>query len=85
MKQTIDTFEILPGEFKKIKALANKTSGRKDCKVTAYSAQPDSFYTKDFIICTCEICFNYEQRADFSIRLTAFLPDRRRSFVEVIR
>lgn len=74
-----DQFRMLPSEIKKVERLANKLSGRTDAKVTAYSSRPDPL-NEDFVICTCEICYNYEDVADFSVKLFAFMPDRRRSW-----
>ena len=74
------TFEsLLKSEVKKAEVLANKFFNRKDCKVTGYSSKrnPD---LPDFYDVTCEICFNYEERADYDVVISVFMPDRRRSF-----
>lgn len=68
-------------EIKKAEAAANKYCGRKDCKVTAWSAkrsEVESFYNV-----TCEICFNYEKRANFDVVVSACMWDRRKSWALV--
>lgn len=56
------TFENLTrGEIKKAEAIANKHFGRKDCKVTGYSAKCSS--VDGFWDVQCEICFNYEKKS----------------------
>jgi hypothetical protein len=74
-------FELKISEIKKAESAANKFSGRKDCKVTGYSAKPSVIGT--WYEVTCEICFDYEDRADFDIVISAFMDDRRRSFATV--
>lgn len=78
----IQEFEGLKlGEIKKVEKAANKYSGRTDCRVTGYSATKDNdglWYNVQ-----CEICFDYEVRADFDIMLAVCMFDRRRSFAAV--
>ncbi|MGN1025510.1 MAG: hypothetical protein ACI4P4_03790 [Faecousia sp.] len=68
-------------EIKKAEAAANKFFGRKDCKVTGYSATPSEF--EGWYEIRCEICFGYEERADYDVIVNAMMCDRRRSFATV--
>lgn len=78
------TFEnLLKSEIKKAEAAANKYSGRKDCKVTAYSSKKSDIDAGTWYDVTCEICFNYEDPAEFSVKICVFMDDRRRSFATV--
>lgn len=78
------TFEtLLKSEIKKAETAANKFSGRKDCKVTAYSSKKCSLDYGTWYDVVCEICYNYEEVADFSVQLYVFMDDRRRSFAKV--
>lgn len=83
MKKTFDTLK--KSEIKKAEAAANKFFGRNDCKVTAYSARPheEELLADFYYEVTCEICFNYEEPADYSVIISAFLPDRRKSHATV--
>ena len=68
-------------EIKKAEAAANKFSGRKDCKVTGYYAEPSA--CEGWYDIHCEICFSYEDRAEFDVIVSAMMCDRRRSFATV--
>ena len=70
-------------EIKKAEAAANKFFGRKDCKVTGYSAKLSTTDAGTWYDVTCEICFNYEERAECDVVVSAFMDDRRRSFATV--
>lgn len=71
-------------EIKKAEAAANKFFGRKDCKVTGYSARLASTeFGCTWYDVRCEICFNYEERADYDVMVCVFMDDRRRSFAQV--
>lgn len=70
-------------EIKKAEAAANKFFGRKDCKVTGYSAKLSTTDAGTWYDVTCEICFNYEKRAECDVVVSAFMDDRRRSFATV--
>ena len=72
-------------ERKKVEAAANKFFGRGDCKVTGYSSKKASVEgAGEWYDVQCEICFNYEERADYDVMLFAFMEDRRRSFAKVM-
>lgn len=81
MKKTFET--MMKSEIKKAEAAANKFFGRKDCKVTGYSARPAGDLLGHFYEVTCEICFNYEERADYDVVVSVFMADRRKSFAQV--
>ena len=74
---------LLKSEIKKAEAAANKFSGRTDCKVTGYSSRKSDTEFGNWYDCSCEICYNYEEPADFSVDLFVFMDDRRRSFAQV--
>lgn len=74
---------MMKSEIKKAETAANKFSGRKDCKVTAYSAKLSSTEFGTWYDVNCEICFNYEEAAEFSVCVSVFMDDRRRSFATV--
>lgn len=71
-------------EIRKAETAANRYYGRNDCKVTGFSAkrceEPD---LGDWYEVKCEICFNYEERADRDVVVSCFMSDRRRSFATV--
>lgn len=78
---------LLPSEIKKAEAAANKATGTKNCKVTGYSwtrsslgIDPDAM----FVDVRCEICHDYEQRADVDVLLSIPMFDRRRSFATAV-
>lgn len=73
---------LLKNEIKKAVSLANKEAGRKDCAVTAWSSKPDG---NNWVNVQCEICFEHGagDRADFDVMVAVYLPDRRRSFVQI--
>lgn len=73
--------EMLKSEIKKAEAFANKKLGRNDCKVTGYSSKHEAdTVCGRWVRFTCEICFNYEERAPIDVDILGFLDDRRRSF-----
>ena len=74
---------LLKSEIKKAEAAANKYSGRKDCKVTGYSAIKSNIDCGTWYDVKCEICFDYEERAYFDVNLYVFMDDRRRSWAKV--
>lgn len=77
-------FESLKkSEIKKAEAAANKFFGRNDCKVTGYSAHLADNEFGTWYDVRCEICFNYEERADYDVMVYVFMDDRRRSFAQV--
>lgn len=73
---------LLKSEIRKAEKIANDYYGRKDCKVTAYGWKQDE-NIPDFYNVKCEICFDYEVRADYDVIVNVFMPDRRRSFAQV--
>ena len=76
---------LLKSEIKKAEAAANRFYGRKDCKVTGYSAKRSSIEYGTWYKVRCEICFGYDgDRADNDVTLYVFMDDRRRSFATVI-
>ncbi|MGN0999720.1 MAG: hypothetical protein ACI4PO_09230 [Faecousia sp.] len=78
-------FEMKISEIKKAEAAANKYLGRKDCKVTGYFAKKATdIGAGEWYDVICEICFNYEERADIDVRVSVFMADRRRSFATVV-
>lgn len=72
---------LMKSEIKKAEAAANKFYGRTDCKVTGYSSKPSE--VNGFQDVLCEICFNYEERADHDVFIAVCLWDRRRSFADI--
>lgn len=76
------TFEDLKAsEIRKAEKLANKFSGRTDCKVTGWFSENHDF--EWFYKVTCEICYNYETRASFDVVLFIDTNDRRRTTAHV--
>lgn len=75
---------LLRSEIKKAETAANKFFGTTNAKVTAYTAKP---YLDngcgDWYEVKCEICFGYEEIADYDVIINVFMPDRRRSFAAV--
>ena len=78
---------LMKSEIKKAEAAANKFFNRKDCKVTGYSAKRANIEglegCGEWYEVKCEICFNYEERADHDVMISVFMDDRRRSFATV--
>ena len=72
---------LLKSEIKKAETAANKFFGRKDCKVTGYFHSGADEYGNATVI--CEICFNYEERADYDVSVSVIGMDRRRSFARI--
>lgn len=79
---------LLKSEIRKAEAAANKATGRTDCKVTGYFARETRPFDFDpdavFMDVRCEICYNYETRADVDVMLSIPMFDRRRSFATVV-
>lgn len=82
-----EMFENLKkSEIKKAESVANKFFGRNDCKVTGYSAKKSNLEgCGDWYDVQCEICFNYEERADYDVMVFVFMDDRRRSFAKILK
>lgn len=74
--------DLLRNEIKKAVSLANKHSGRTDCAITAWSSHKGD---GSWVDVKCEICFEHGagDRADFDVMVCVYLPDRRRSFVQI--
>ena len=72
-------FTLLKSEIKKAIKKANELNGCNDCTVTGYffKAVPDEL---NFIQVKCEICHNYETRAEYDVTIECYLSDRRRSW-----
>lgn len=69
-------------EIRKAVKLANKLNNCTDCTVTGYSVErpEDELLRDNFRVVTCEICHNYEERAEFDVVVEVFLLDRRKSW-----
>lgn len=74
---------MMKSEIKKAETAANKFFGRKDCRVTAYYAEPSKTCPDSFYDVHCEICFGNGDPAEHSVLVCAFMVDRRRSFATV--
>lgn len=74
---------LLKSEIKKAIKLANKINECTDATLTGYSVERDK-ELPDFYNVVCEICHDYETRADHDVQLSIFIPDRRRSFAFAI-
>lgn len=72
---------LLKSEIKKAETAANKFFGRNDCKVTGYFHNGADEWGNVIVI--CEICFNYEKRADWDVSVFVIGMDRRCSFAKV--
>ncbi|MCD7866809.1 MAG: hypothetical protein LUG62_01110 [Clostridiales bacterium] len=72
---------LLRSEIKKAERLANKATGTDNCRITGYSwkeEHPIDFAPEcTFIEVRCEICHDYEERADVDIILNIPMFDRR--------
>ena len=66
-------------EIKKAETFANKFLGTDDCKVTGWGGciEPADM---GWVTIRCEICHNYDERADIDVILNIPLWDRRRTF-----
>ena len=74
---------LLKSEIKKAIKLANKVNKCDDATVTGYSVERDK-ELPDFYHVVCEICHDYETRAENDVELAIFVPDRRRSYAYAI-
>lgn len=75
---------LLKSEVKKAEAKANKALGVKNCKVTAYSIREVTCAgCGEWYEAICEICHDYEERAEIDIVINIMPFDRRRSFAVV--
>lgn len=74
---------LLKSEIKKAEKCANKALNTNDCKVTGYhyNGKQDEL---GFVTIKCEICHNYEERAEVDVELNVFMPDRRRTWARAI-
>ena len=63
-------------EIKKAERLANKLTGKKDCRVTGYYTEGAN---EDFQTFQCEVLSDGGKTREIDIYIDAFLPDRRRS------
>ena len=84
--RTKRTFEgLLLSEIKKAEVAANKKLHVEDCKVTGYSYNEGELpNATGFLTVRCEICHNYEVRANVDVQVEVYLEDRRRSFAIAI-
>lgn len=65
-------------EIKKAESYANKASGKKDCRVTAWYT--DSKNEFGFYQVRCEICSNNMNERENDVIIEVCMNDRRRSF-----
>lgn len=66
-------------EIKKAERFANKNTGKKDCKVTAwYTISKDDKF--GFYQIGCEICSNNMTDREDDVIIEVFMKDRRMSF-----
>lgn len=63
-------------EIKKAERLANRLTGKKDCRVSGYYTEGAN---GDFQIFQCEVLSDGGKTREIDIYVDAFLPDRRRS------
>lgn len=63
-------------EIKKAERLANRLTGKKDCRVTGYYTEGAN---GDFQTFQCEVLSDGGKTREIDIYVDAFLPDRRRS------
>lgn len=63
-------------EIKKAERLANKLTGKQDCRVTGYYTEGAN---GDFQTFQCEVLSDGGKMREIDIYIDAFLPDRRRS------
>lgn len=70
-------------EIKKAERLANRVNHCNDCRVSGYSAQIDPEFENMYTI-QCEICHNYEDRANHDVYLQIPMWDRRRTWAYAI-
>lgn len=76
---------LLKSEIRKAEKTANNYFGRTDCKVTGYFAKSCNLEgCGTWYDVTCEICFDYQERAEKDVLVCVFMDDRRRSFARVI-
>ena len=64
-------------EIKKAERLANRLTGKKDCRVSGYYTEGAN---GDFQIFQCEVLSDGGKTREIDIYVDAFLPDRRRSW-----
>lgn len=80
---------LLKSEIRRAEAAANKATGTKNCKVTGYSwkiVRPFDFAPNvEFVEAVCEICHDYDCRADVDVRIDIPISDRRRSSATAIQ
>lgn len=74
---------LLKSEMKKAIKLANKVNRCTDATITGYSYTQDK-ELPDFFTVVCEICHDYETRADHDVSISVFMPDRRMSYAYAI-
>ncbi len=74
---------LLKSEKMKAERFANTALNVNDCKITGYSTN-GRVDELGFVKVICEICHNYEERADIDVQLNVFMPDRRRSFASSV-
>lgn len=68
--------ELKISEIKKAERLANRLTGKKDCRVSGYYTEGAN---GDFQIFQCEVLSDGGKTREIDIYVDAFLPDRRRS------
>ena len=68
--------ELKISEIKKAERLANRLTGKQDCRVSGYYTEGAN---GDFQIFQCEVLSDGGKTREIDIYVDAFLPDRRRS------
>lgn len=71
-------FELKRSEIKKAEKLANKVTGKKECRVTGYSLGKED--DLGYAAVRCEICSNDMSEREPDIYISACMWDRRKSF-----
>ena len=72
--------ELKISEIRKAEHLANKISGKKDCKVSGWFTDGAQGSFQQFI---CEILSEGGMHREDDIEVNVYLPDRRRSFARL--
>lgn len=73
--------DLMISEIRKAERLANKVTGKTDCRVTGYYTdnKKDDF---GFITVKCEICSNNMEDREDDVILSICTWDRRRTFAD---
>lgn len=74
---------LLKSEIKKAETAANKFYGVNNAKVTGYFVERAEHIRGEWYEVKCEICFDYEKRADHDVIVIVAIRDRRCSSAKV--